>query len=134
MLSFLFGVSLTLNIVFIIGIVIFLSVKNNVANKFVNTFNDDSVLKSSVDDEIVDKDSAKDFLKDDKVDFSSLLRRQFMFSYYVIELFDKTRLWLETAPANSGILLFITIGFLVSIWNLLYSLCSYFENKVNSKY
>ena len=75
MLSFLFGVSLTLNIVFIIGIVIFLSVKNNVANKFVNSFKDDNVLKSSVDDEIVDKDSAKEFLKDDKVDFSSLLRR-----------------------------------------------------------
>ena len=52
-----------------------------------------------------------------------------MFSDYVIELCDKTRLWLETAPANCGILLFFTIGFLVSIWNLLYSLCSYFENK-----
>lgn len=44
-----------------------------------------------------------------------------MFSDYVIELCDKTRLWLETAPANCGILLFFTIGFLVSIWNLLYS-------------
>lgn len=66
MIGFVLGVSITLNVVFIIGIVIFLSVKNNVANKFV---------KSLEDDEIINQDEVKDFMKDEKVDFSSLLRR-----------------------------------------------------------
>ena len=66
MLSFVLGISITLNIVFIISIVIFLNIKNKSIDKFT-----DSLLN----DEIVNKDEVNDFMNDDVVDFSSMFRR-----------------------------------------------------------
>ena len=66
MISFVLGISITLNIVFIIGIIIFLNVKNKSIDKFTN---------SLLDNEIVNKDEVNDFMKNDDIDFSSMFRR-----------------------------------------------------------
>lgn len=70
MLGFILGISITLNVITVIGIIIYLSVKNKALNTFSNKFVDELD-----NEEIVDKESASDFMNDDKVDFSSLLRR-----------------------------------------------------------
>ena len=70
MLSFVLGVSLTLNVISVIGVIIYLSVKNKsvnkISNKFVNTLDDE---------EIVDEDEAKEFMDSNKIDFSAMIRK-----------------------------------------------------------
>lgn len=69
MLGFILGISITLNVIGVIAIIIYLSVKN----KFVNKFNDKFV--NSLDkEEIENKEVAQDFIKDDDIDFSSMFR------------------------------------------------------------
>lgn len=70
MLSFLFGISLTLNIITVIGLIIYFSVKTRSSNKMFDNFIDN--LET---DEVDNKEIANDFMKDDKVDFSNLLKR-----------------------------------------------------------
>lgn len=70
MLGFLFGISLTLNIITVIGLIIYFSVKNKSANKLFDNF-----IDNFEDNEIDDLNSANDFMNNDKVDFSSLLKR-----------------------------------------------------------
>lgn len=65
-ISFVLGISITLNIVFVIGIIIFLSVRSKLTNKF---------TCSLLDEEIVNKEEVKDFMKNDDIDFSSMFRR-----------------------------------------------------------
>lgn len=66
MISFVLGISITLNIVFVIGIIIFLSVRSKLTNKFTS---------SLLDEEIDNKEEVKDFMKNDEIDFSSMFRR-----------------------------------------------------------
>ena len=70
MLGFLLGISITLNVITVIGIIIYLSVKNKVVNKFNNKF-----IDSLDNDEVVNKTVANDFMKDEDIDFSSMFRR-----------------------------------------------------------
>ena len=70
MLGFILGISITLNVITVIGIIIYLSVKNRTLNTFSNKF-----VEELENEEIVDKESASEFMNDEKVDFSSLLRR-----------------------------------------------------------
>ncbi len=70
MLGFILGISITLNVITVIGIIIYLSVKNKTLNTFNNKFVEDLECE-----EVVDKESASDFMNDDKIDFSSLLKR-----------------------------------------------------------
>lgn len=70
MLGFILGISITLNVITVIGIIIYLSVKNKTLNTFNNKFVEDLEFE-----EVVDKESASDFMSDDKIDFSSMLRR-----------------------------------------------------------
>ena len=66
MLSFFLGISITLNIVFIIVIIIYLNIKNKSIDKF---------TYSLLSDEFINKDEVKDFMNDDEIDFSSMFRR-----------------------------------------------------------
>lgn len=70
MLGFFLGISLTLNIITVIAIIIYLSVKNKSVSNFTNTFTD-----SLFEDELIDKDDAADFLRDDeKINLSNISR------------------------------------------------------------
>lgn len=70
MLGFFLGISLTLNIITVIAIIIFLSVKNKSVSNFTNNFTD-----SLFENELVDKDDADDFLRDDeKINLSNISR------------------------------------------------------------
>lgn len=67
MLGFILGISITINVVLVIAIIIYLNVKNKSFSVFIE--------KDLHDDAIVDKKEADDFFKEDKLDFSSLLRK-----------------------------------------------------------
>lgn len=67
MLGFILGISITINIVLVIAIIIYLNVKNKAFSVFIE--------KDLQEDAIVDKKEADDFFKDDKLDFSNLLRK-----------------------------------------------------------
>lgn len=69
MLGFVLGVSITLNVIGIIAIIIYLSVKNKVVNKFNSKF-----VNSLESEEIDNKEDVKDFMKNDDIDFSSMWR------------------------------------------------------------
>lgn len=70
MLGFILGISITINIVLVIAIIIYLNVKNKSFS-----YLGSSIVKDLEEDEIVDKKEADDFFKDDKLDFSNLLRK-----------------------------------------------------------
>lgn len=69
MLGFILGISLTLNVITVIGLIIYFSVKTKSTNKIFDNF-----IDSLESDEIDNKDSLNDFMKDD-IDFSSMFRR-----------------------------------------------------------
>lgn len=70
MLSFVLGVSLTLNVITVIGVIIYLSVKNKSVNKISNKF-----VNTLEDEEIVNEDEAKEFMDSNKIDFSAMIRK-----------------------------------------------------------
>ena len=69
MLGFILGISITLNVISVIAIIIYLSVKNKVVNKFNSKF-----VNSLESEEIDNKEDVKDFMKNDDIDFSSMWR------------------------------------------------------------
>ena len=70
MLGFILGISLTLNVIGVIGLIIYFSVKNKVFNNFNNKF-----INSLDNEEIDNKEIANNFVNDDDIDFSSMFKR-----------------------------------------------------------
>lgn len=69
MLGFILGISLTLNVICVIGLIVYFSVKNKVINNFNNKF-----INSLDNEEIDNKEIANNFVNDDDIDFSSMFR------------------------------------------------------------